>query len=314
MQQQQQQGKVLLPSQENGQARQLTSQTRPMTRPSQPLTLDDDQEMSDDEQFEDAQEGVVSMEPHPQAPLPSHQLVSSMGLSTHHVQLMKASFFGNEGSTLYTVPTVYSGRDRATVAVKPASRGGALHKHYPMAPSPSLLKKDAIPKPLFRSSHTPTLTPNQSLLEPYTSFAEDTTEASNGADFSFCSSRLPPALSSVQAQSSLLMAKHDLSTLVPQEKSLARGRQRTIADTGLFLGRSFRVGWGPNWTLVHSGTQLSDEGRSASSRQLLFSSLATTRSPCNVPLRVVVEKVDVSPFVKPDVLKDKTTAVSTVLF
>lgn len=28
-------------------------------------------------------------------------------------------------------------------------------------------------------------------------------------------------------------------------------------DAGLFAGRSFRVGWGPGWTLAHCGDRLS---------------------------------------------------------
>jgi len=27
-------------------------------------------------------------------------------------------------------------------------------------------------------------------------------------------------------------------------------------DAGLFVGRSFRVGWGPGWTLAHCGERL----------------------------------------------------------
>ena len=30
-----------------------------------------------------------------------------------------------------------------------------------------------------------------------------------------------------------------------------------LMDAGLFAGRSFRVGWGPGWTLAHCGDQLS---------------------------------------------------------
>lgn len=30
-------------------------------------------------------------------------------------------------------------------------------------------------------------------------------------------------------------------------------------DAGLFAGRSFRVGWGPGWTLAHCGQRLSSQ-------------------------------------------------------
>ncbi|XP_054829364.1 nuclear pore complex protein Nup98-Nup96 isoform X2 [Eublepharis macularius] len=45
--------------------------------------------------------------------------------------------------------------------------------------------------------------------------------------------------------------------LVPLEKSVAYGKGKLLMDMALFMGRSFRAGWGPNWTLAHSGEQLS---------------------------------------------------------
>ena len=40
--------------------------------------------------------------------------------------------------------------------------------------------------------------------------------------------------------------------LVPLSQSVTVGKHNLIADTGLTMGRSFRVGWGPAWTLVYS--------------------------------------------------------------
>lgn len=45
--------------------------------------------------------------------------------------------------------------------------------------------------------------------------------------------------------------------LVPLEKSVTYGKGKLLMDMALFMGRSFRVGWGPNWTLANSGEQLS---------------------------------------------------------
>lgn len=44
--------------------------------------------------------------------------------------------------------------------------------------------------------------------------------------------------------------------LVPKKDSLVSGKENLIADAGLMTGRSFRVGWGPGFVLVHSGTPL----------------------------------------------------------
>ena len=40
--------------------------------------------------------------------------------------------------------------------------------------------------------------------------------------------------------------------LVPLPKSVTAGKHHLFADAGLTMGRSFRVGWGPGWTLVYS--------------------------------------------------------------
>lgn len=45
--------------------------------------------------------------------------------------------------------------------------------------------------------------------------------------------------------------------LVPRDRSITYGKGKLLMDMALFMGRSFRVGWGPNWTLVNSGDRLS---------------------------------------------------------
>uniref|UniRef100_A0A3Q2QJK1 Nucleoporin 98 n=1 Tax=Fundulus heteroclitus TaxID=8078 RepID=A0A3Q2QJK1_FUNHE len=44
---------------------------------------------------------------------------------------------------------------------------------------------------------------------------------------------------------------------VPLQESVTQGKGALLMDTGLFATRSFRVGWGPGWTLVHCGSPLS---------------------------------------------------------
>lgn len=44
--------------------------------------------------------------------------------------------------------------------------------------------------------------------------------------------------------------------LVPKEDSLVNNKENLVGDAGLMMGRSFRVGWGPGFVLVHSGTPL----------------------------------------------------------
>ena len=39
--------------------------------------------------------------------------------------------------------------------------------------------------------------------------------------------------------------------LVPLSRSVTAGKHHLYADAGLTMGRSFRVGWGPGWTLTY---------------------------------------------------------------
>ncbi|XP_050720849.1 nuclear pore complex protein Nup98-Nup96-like isoform X5 [Eriocheir sinensis] len=49
------------------------------------------------------------------------------------------------------------------------------------------------------------------------------------------------------------------TTQVPLADSLLSGAHRCLADMGAFMGRTFRVGWGPGWTLAHVGPGLAVE-------------------------------------------------------
>ncbi|XP_066985536.1 nuclear pore complex protein Nup98-Nup96 isoform X4 [Macrobrachium rosenbergii] len=49
--------------------------------------------------------------------------------------------------------------------------------------------------------------------------------------------------------------QHQTAT-VPFVSSLMSGKDQCLSDMGAFMGRSFRVGWGPGWMLVHAGKQL----------------------------------------------------------
>ena len=50
-------------------------------------------------------------------------------------------------------------------------------------------------------------------------------------------------------------ARHQFG-LVPKKDSLVNGKENLIADASVMMGRSFRVGWGPGFVLVHSDTPL----------------------------------------------------------
>ena len=219
--------------------------------------------MSDEEHFHDAQ----AAPPLGSGPLPpSQQLVSAMGVSTHRVQVMKASFFADSS---------------------PSTR---LPRMTRAAPRPARLLNvsllnaadTSLPSPISAAPDEPMMADVQN-FEPPPSTLHTSTH--------------PPPLPStlhtaaLQAQSAVYMAKHDLCTLVPLERSVCRDRLGLVADMGLTLGRSFRVGWAPHWLLCHAGQQLTVSATPPSS---LFSQ----PSGAALPIRAVVEKVNASSVVR----------------
>lgn len=78
--------------------------------------------------------------------------------------------------------------------------------------------------------------------------------------------------------------------LVPLEKSVTFGKGKLLMDMALFMGRSFRVGWGPNWTLANSGEQLS------ASHELENHQIADSMEYGFLPNPVAVKSLTESPF------------------
>lgn len=65
-----------------------------------------------------------------------------------------------------------------------------------------------------------------------------------------------PSGKDVGQESGYVPPQHEASS-VPLSSSLMAGLHNCMADMGAFMGRSFRVGWGPGWTLAHIGPALS---------------------------------------------------------
>ena len=263
------------------------------------------------------EEGVVMQpKPRPLAP-PSHQLVLGMGLNPHRIQVMKATFThaaekregaresegaregeraseregGSTHQLLQTSRVLAPLPARFSLA--PLARGGLDRQmgqvQFRDTPSPiPFPSRDYHPSSYPPSTplllqRTPVPTPSQSLLEFAGGVGErDTSGPFDLSSSSFLSARsrpLPPP------NPTLRMPRRDFSFLVPPHESVTYGRSRIIADAGLFLGRSFRVGWGPNWTLVHSGLEITGASGSVGS---------DNHAP-NLPLRVVIERIAPTP-------------------
>ncbi|XP_077197228.1 nuclear pore complex protein Nup98-Nup96 isoform X2 [Paroedura picta] len=84
--------------------------------------------------------------------------------------------------------------------------------------------------------------------------------------------------------------------LVPLEKSVAFRKGKLLMDMALFMGRSFRVGWAPNWTLVHSGERLSqpsdpEDGPEESMEYGFLPAPVAPKQLSESPFKVHVEKL-----------------------
>nr|XP_033803270.1 nuclear pore complex protein Nup98-Nup96 isoform X3 [Geotrypetes seraphini] len=165
----------------------------------------------------------------------SSHIASSLGINPHTLQIMKASLFADEedgdvttsqhfslftgSSPKFLPPTPQIQRSRSSV-------GGLLQSRLLNGPlCPGSQQSSYSPKLL---SSTPSWTASALLLP-----------------------------SSVPELPLKTVGTCRLQELVPLKKSVSFGHGKLLMDMALFMGRSFRVGWGPNWTLAHSGDQLS---------------------------------------------------------
>lgn len=261
-------------------------------------------EEEEEEEFLDAEEGGVTADSaplHVQLP-PSQQMASALGLDTHRMQVMKASFFAEEG------------REEVSLFRKPPA---ALRE--PMVRRPGVGVGAGYGLPQTRQARVLS-GPQQSLHTTLLSHLDDSfpsrqlTRGTTPSNFlgssSTVASPLPPTTTytvtrelQAQAQSSLLAPRLNLSQLVTPVRAVVSGRSRSLADAGLFLGRSFRVGWGPNWTLAHWGVQLAPSSTpvTGSINPLPTGGSAHVNSNLaeeGLKFRVVVEKVHAVPWWK----------------
>lgn len=238
--------------------------------------------------------------------LPAQAIV---GAGTHNVQMMKASFFRKKDDLNETY-SIQSPRLHPPLAhsSRPGSRldGHALLRPSSVSisahPSPALsrsvlhqssLTSSAQPSPISHLSTRDQGPPP--LSEPMDPFSHFHPRHSRPIPFP------QRTTSASQAQSAVLMAKRDLRVLLPVKDK----RERNLCDHGLFLGRSFRVGWGPNWTLVHSGVQVSPsssaskpttvaDGGGGWSRGLFSGPVVRQSEEKGHPIRVVLEQVSIN--------------------
>ncbi|XP_007259635.3 nuclear pore complex protein Nup98-Nup96 [Astyanax mexicanus] len=212
----------------------------------------------------------------------SSQIASTLGINPHTLQIMKASLFAGDDEydpfheqlpqkILEEVasPRVLLGKSQGGLSVgnllqTKFSSGGGLFAHLPEIPFGGIPQK--LSKPAAPEAPWPSLGPSFLLPPP----APEATLRTVGA--------------------------RRLEGPVAQESSVTQGKGRLLMDAALYMGRSFRVGWGPNWTLVHCGESIStaQESKEHAVDTMGFGFLpkpSKTRQITESPFKVHVEQV-----------------------
>nr|XP_046267298.1 nuclear pore complex protein Nup98-Nup96 isoform X3 [Scatophagus argus] len=239
--------------------------------------------------------GLISAE-HDGVSTSSH-IASSLGINPHTLQIMKASLFAEdeEESDMFQdhgamkVSTdVLSSHLVQPVAPSRPSAGGLLQARFTSGLS-QLADSPRLPHPLL---------PPLSRASPAAVEAPRSSHWVGSGPTSFL---LPPRTPEPSIRT---VGVRRLGGPVPLKESVTQGKGGLLMDAGLFAGRSFRVGWGPGWTLAHCGHQLSSPlGKQLERKDPMtksdFSFLpkpARSKPLIESPYKVVLEQlVDVQP-------------------
>uniref|UniRef100_A0A3P8S8C0 Nuclear pore complex protein Nup98-Nup96 n=1 Tax=Amphiprion percula TaxID=161767 RepID=A0A3P8S8C0_AMPPE len=191
----------------------------------------------------------------------SGHIASSFGINPHTLQIMKASLFAEDEddgdmfqdqAVMKISSDVSSPRLVLPGAHGRPSVGGLLQARFTSGLLSQLSDSPCPPLPSSRAS--------PAVIEPSRSLQW----AGPGPSSFLVPPRTPePSIRTVGVRR--------LGGPVPMKESVTQGKGALLMDTGLFAVRSFRVGWGPGWTLAHCGSRLS----SPTSKQLEYQELTT---------------------------------------
>ncbi|XP_061106548.1 nuclear pore complex protein Nup98-Nup96 isoform X2 [Conger conger] len=218
----------------------------------------------------------------------SSHIASAKGINPHVLQIMKSSLFvEDEEGELFPrlglgspAQGLDQSKDLSFLLPTPQRQsGGLLQARFSSGAGLFSTLPDApfggIPPKLARPSLT-----DPSRLSPW---------PSPGPSFRLPAPAPETPLRSVGAQRQ--------PVLVAPACSVALGKGKLLMDAALFMGRSFRVGWGPNWALAHCGDPVSDlaatpRGPPADALEFGFlPKMAKSKPIWESPFRVLVEQV-----------------------
>ncbi|XP_064636233.1 nuclear pore complex protein Nup98-Nup96-like isoform X2 [Lineus longissimus] len=229
----------------------------------------------------------------------SHRLAHSFGVSAQSMQVMKASFFGDEDidEEIAFKPQHEVQKDiRGPRPVSPIFKHLQIdrsslfgpkttsHIQSPRPASPKPMSSTKVKVPSMTSglfSHLRSSSPPRIIATPTPS------------DHALLPSGMPQ-VEKIQT----IVATNIRQKVIPLKKSLLHNKQHMIMDAASFMSRSFRVGWGPNWTLVHAGQPIGAVEKATPS----FPSILPSSKPQDVsrvgetPYKVTLEKINFTPY------------------
>ncbi|KAM9846701.1 nuclear pore complex protein Nup98-Nup96 isoform 2-T2 [Aulostomus maculatus] len=212
----------------------------------------------------------------------SSHIASSFGINPHTLQIMKASLFAEdeeEGEMF---------QDQEAIKVDVLSPH-LLVPGTQSRPSGGGLLQARFTSGLFsQSADPPQPVPPLSRASPVA--AEPSFPAPGLSSF-----LLPPKPAEPSVRT---VGVRRLGAPVPLKESVTQGKEGLLMDAGLFVGRSFRVGWGPGWTLAHCGLQLSSHTKQLNHQGLMtktdFSVMpkpTSSKQLTESPYKVVLEQL-----------------------
>ncbi|KAK2170352.1 hypothetical protein LSH36_3g17077 [Paralvinella palmiformis] len=164
----------------------------------------------------------------------SHQLASHLGVMAEGLQLRKASFFGDEEFMPKWTDTAIT-----------------EEKQLPWLARKSLLNTNYSTSSV--RNHSPQISAQPQLLS--TSFDRTFSTEQKSRLKVLEPIQLPTRAISKRKPVSWSYVKRAMPNL---HQSLFVNRERLLMDLGLFQAKQFRIGWGPQWKLVHGGKLLND--------------------------------------------------------
>ncbi|XP_069496441.1 nuclear pore complex protein Nup98-Nup96 isoform X2 [Ambystoma mexicanum] len=185
----------------------------------------------------------------------SSYIASSLGINPHTLQIMKASLFADEEDAdivFHQHFSAFSSKVDMLQEVSLPRRAISQSQALNVRPSVGGLFQSRIsggslqsPSSAFQATFSPKVSSAvpPSSLSPWSGHGP--------LSSAFIMPTPPPEISLKTVGARRLQGP------VPIEKSITFGHGKLLMDMALFMGRSFRVGWGPNWTLAHNGKQLS---------------------------------------------------------